>query len=361
MGSWNATCGITQLPITEGARVVLIPLVVKQQDFMARDALNGAACVSNDLIAQPIALPIYGTYDSYGGVDVEKDDRGLALLADMLQELAGKGELLREKSANPKPLKKLSKDFFAEMLEGRLLIGVRNVRKEWLVDLKKTIAEHGDGSGAGFEHYQEQLKVDPATLPDTLQFALGAMLVPRELYDGLCDTVGKHEAYGYFEEKTGTLVNFKGCRRDELAHYASIKPEHRTRVDEALKQFEEGLAAGELTAAQVTMVRAQLPLACVPQALNIQGQFLFYRSAGNAALAASVLTEDVTARTLWVQMMLFSTALTWMRKQWTVQAGGGSSAGLEEGGAALYQVTANFLNKTLADHAGCEAETVSDD
>lgn len=356
MGSWNATCGITQLPITEGARVALFPLVVKQQDFMARDSLNGSACVSNDLIAQPLALPIYGTYDSYGGVDIEDGDCGLQLLTDMLEGLAKRGELLREKSANPVPLTKLSKTFLEELFQGRLLIKVPNVRKQWLVNLKQTIAEHGDGDGKGFEHYQAQLKVDPATMPDSLQFALGAMMVPRELYDELCDTVGKGESFGYFDDKASTMVEFEGCRRDELHHYAGVLPEHRARVVDSLQKFSDGLAAGELTEAQVKMVREQLPLACVPQAVNTQGQYLFYQAAGKAALTASVMSDDVVARTLWVQMMLFSSAMSWMRKQWTVQAGGGSSAGLEEGGAELYQVTANFLNKVLADHAGCDTE-----
>lgn len=41
MGSWNATCGVTQLPITAGDRVVLVPLIVKQPDFLARDNLGG--------------------------------------------------------------------------------------------------------------------------------------------------------------------------------------------------------------------------------------------------------------------------------------------------------------------------------
>jgi len=361
MGSWNATCGITQMPITEGARVVLFPLVIKQQDFMARDALAGSASVGNDLIAQPIALPIYGTYDGVGGVVTETKDLGLGFLGELLQHLAGKGELLREKSAHPTPLKKLPKDFFAEMLQGRLLITVPNIRKQWLVGLKKTIAEHGDGSGAGFEHYQAQLKVDPATMPDTLQFALGAMMVPRELYDGLCSQVGQEDAYGYFDEVANNMVTFKGNRAAELHDFATASPEPRAKVAKALEEFEAGLAAGELTKAQVDMVREMLPVACVPRALKQQAENLFYSRAGKAALMASVMSEDLAARTLWVQFMLFSTAMHTLRKQWTVQAGGGSSYGLDEGGAALYQVTAAFMNKALADFTQSEAETADQD
>lgn len=361
MGSWNATCGITQLPITEGARVVLFPLVIKQQDFMARDALTGSASVGNDLIAQPVALPIYGTYDGGGGVDVEKGDLGLGFLAELLQHLAGKGELLREKSAHPVALKKLPKDFFSELLQGRLLITVPNIRKQWLVDLKKTIAEHGDGSGAGFEHYQAQLKVDPATMPDTLQFALGAMMVPQELYEDLGNSVGQAPAYGYFDEAAGKLVTFKGTRQAELHDFATAKPAQRAKVATALAQFEAGLAAGELTKAQVDMVREMLPIGCVPRALKQQEEILFYSRAGKAALMASAMSDDLAARTLWVQFMLFSTAMHTLRKQWTVQAGGGSSYGLDEGGAALYQVTATFMNKALADFTQSEAETADQD
>lgn len=361
MGSWNATCGITQLPITNGARVVLFPLVVKQQDFMARDALTGSGCTDNNLIAQPLALPIYGTYDGAGGISVEDGDLGLQYLGEMLHELTDRGVVLREKNANPVVLKKLSKDFLDELVRGRLLITVPNVRKQWLENIKMTIAEHGDGSGKGFEHYQAQLAVDPATMPDSNLFALGGMMVPRDLYDDLCAAIGAEGAYGYFDEKKKELVTFAGSRAAELQHFANVTPEHRVRVTEALKQFAAGVASGELTEAQGKMVREQLPLACVTQALETQHHHLFYQRTGKDALTASVLSDDVAARSLWTHMMLFASAMSAMRKQWTVQAGSGNSYGLEEGTAALYQVTANFLNKALADQAACEAETSSDD
>ena len=70
MGSWNATCGVTQLPIKEGDRVVLVPLVVKNHDFLSRSPLSGSGSVDNDLIAQPFTLPLLGAYNGYGGISL---------------------------------------------------------------------------------------------------------------------------------------------------------------------------------------------------------------------------------------------------------------------------------------------------
>ena len=57
MGSWNQTCGITQLHITAGTPVAVVPLVEnKSGDFI----------YSHDLW-RPAPVLFYGEYDGYGG------------------------------------------------------------------------------------------------------------------------------------------------------------------------------------------------------------------------------------------------------------------------------------------------------
>lgn len=65
MGSWNACCGISKLPIQFGDPVV---------DFFIGDVGrfrdSGFICYSNDLWA-PLTIQTYGVYDDYGQIREE--------------------------------------------------------------------------------------------------------------------------------------------------------------------------------------------------------------------------------------------------------------------------------------------------
>lgn len=63
MGSWNGTCGLTQMPIKEGEKVVLFPLLRNKN---ANNGGNGF-CHSNNQYT-PISLPLFGEYDDYGKI-----------------------------------------------------------------------------------------------------------------------------------------------------------------------------------------------------------------------------------------------------------------------------------------------------
>lgn len=63
MGCWNGTCGISQLPIIEGERVILFPLTKN----LRGDNEGGGYCYSDNQY-KPISIPIFGTYDDYGKV-----------------------------------------------------------------------------------------------------------------------------------------------------------------------------------------------------------------------------------------------------------------------------------------------------
>jgi len=61
MGSWSVYCGISQIAITAGRPCVLIPLKKEYNNTY--------------LPYLPATLPIFGTYDDYGGIeDIEKDE-----------------------------------------------------------------------------------------------------------------------------------------------------------------------------------------------------------------------------------------------------------------------------------------------
>lgn len=65
MGSWNETCGITQLPINYGNKVRLFVLVSQGE---ARRTWSGGMSYANE-IWSPIGQPIQGTYNDYGCIE----------------------------------------------------------------------------------------------------------------------------------------------------------------------------------------------------------------------------------------------------------------------------------------------------
>lgn len=68
MGSWNETCGVTQLPILWKDKVRLFILIPS----MSNDQ-SSTTCHPEDRFV-PFALPVLGTYDDYGGIeDVVQD------------------------------------------------------------------------------------------------------------------------------------------------------------------------------------------------------------------------------------------------------------------------------------------------
>ncbi len=77
MGCFNVSCGMSSISMgTDDA--VLIPLIPNR--FKAKDCsieIHGANIVSNDgamAFFKPLTLPIFGTLDSYGGLeDIEED------------------------------------------------------------------------------------------------------------------------------------------------------------------------------------------------------------------------------------------------------------------------------------------------
>lgn len=70
MGSWNGTCGVSQLPIVECDKVALF--LLKKNKYRAID-FNG--CVYSDDLYQPVSTVIFGEYDDYGRVEVSDYDK----------------------------------------------------------------------------------------------------------------------------------------------------------------------------------------------------------------------------------------------------------------------------------------------
>ena len=73
MGSWNETCGITNLPIRSGDRMVAVPLAVWIfYDSIPLPRATSVDCNPTGCYA-PFYLPIKGEYDDYGGLEKIED------------------------------------------------------------------------------------------------------------------------------------------------------------------------------------------------------------------------------------------------------------------------------------------------
>lgn len=345
MGSWNATCGITQLPIISGQRIVAIPLVVKQHDFLARDSLAGSGACDNDLIAQPFALPVFGEYDDYGGIKLDDNQPGVAYLTKAFQALVKAGRLLKHPNGKPVPVKKASDELLDELMRRELLVNVPNQRKAWLKKLHELYASLPLEQQKGMGHYKAQMEVDPATLPDDIPFGLGVMFVPEALYLSLADAVGAEGAYGYYDHDEDVMVAFKGTRRDELSQMATLDGEGKAKLDKMTQMLD--VHGAEFSEEQKALLLSTVSSLALQYAHKTSGRCFFFDDAVSAALSDLVVNDNGAARTLWVDFILFHSAMNAMRKQWTPQAGAGMSSGLYET-HTLYQVANDFMSQTLA-------------
>lgn len=79
MGSWNETCGITQLPIRSGDTVILTFIV----NVGSRNLNHAGFCYINDAWS-PKYLPISGTYDDYGGVEHVEENWNTQFILDSI-------------------------------------------------------------------------------------------------------------------------------------------------------------------------------------------------------------------------------------------------------------------------------------
>lgn len=77
MGCWNQTCGLTQIHIKHGEKVIVVPLASAAQDNL---------CYTTPFWA-PFLVPFYSEYNDYGGGECSSG-MGLELVIDYLKEKA---------------------------------------------------------------------------------------------------------------------------------------------------------------------------------------------------------------------------------------------------------------------------------
>ncbi len=352
MGCWNGTCGLTQLPIREGERIALYPLVIKQLNFENRSSLTGHGATDNDLVAQPLSMPIFGEYDDYGGVKAEKQ-LGVDMLKQTLQQYADDDVLFVSRPARKK-IKKVTEQVLETFYEGGLYLEVPNTTKQWIANLQKTVNETPEGERGGFSHYDRYLKQDLTKLPDSLTYGFGVMMVCEPLFKDVVQAQGALESDGWFDHRAKKLVKYGDTERAELVNRATLSEDSLKKVETARADFakldtpDEGdsiLSASKMVESMVLYSRA----------LHESNTALYATDLPDQLLSQAMLAQDAKYIDLWADNVLFCRAMQSLRKQWVPQTGAGSQAGLYEYGT-LYRAVSKFMATALA-----EAEAEADE
>jgi hypothetical protein len=97
MGCWNETCGITQLPIKSGDPVALVFIV----NVGSRNRNHSGFCYINDEWS-PKFLPIFGTYNDYGGLENIQENWNTAFILDSLKHELVQSRLTQSANLAPR-------------------------------------------------------------------------------------------------------------------------------------------------------------------------------------------------------------------------------------------------------------------
>lgn len=170
MGCWNATCGITNLPICVGDEIVTFLLASADYDYSVE------FCYSTDEYA-PISLPFHGKYNDYGDNDLDFDHPvnrvSLSLLLNGLIKLDVLDISLSNTSAEI--WDKLDYTFLREPIKMKgtyeRIIARMHVHK-WVYDLlsNKTIKNYGDSPTNKEGYYEKSVEIYEGTKVKSAEF-----------------------------------------------------------------------------------------------------------------------------------------------------------------------------------------------
>ena len=169
MGCWNATCGLSQMPIKYNDEVKMVLLI---SGHYHKDISTGSGFCHPDNMFKPLFFPVNGTYNDYGGIDTtENKQEVIDVICKYLSpnEVLDFDKLLEQVSNDKFPevsftlIHKEVYDKFIKLTENEKRFSVKNnLRKhsEEAVDASIEYIEY-------FENYLRQLGIEPAERMDT--------------------------------------------------------------------------------------------------------------------------------------------------------------------------------------------------
>ena len=262
MGCWNQTCSLTNLPITCGDSIVLIPLV-QNHDF----ALPGLTYYANDNY-EIFGMPIFGRYDDYGGItDIVTCQTSINFLKE------------------------------TEMF-------LRNYDKYSDIDVNERVPFDENNLEKFLNDYicEEMLYIKNNTTYDSTERNLNMMMIHRELYHKLIAEIGSLIPY----KQTKTLREFW---RERIVNTLNI-------VKEKQKEWEE---YDDLTFFNKHVLPKEFQKCCYIDLCTVDVTYQYMMKSLYNEFDEGILEE-------FIDMLLFKYVLTRLRKGYLATSGAGSQA-----------------------------------
>lgn len=89
MGCWNATCGVSHLPIEYGDKIATTALIIEP---IKQDYLGGGFSYPFEM-ANPMSIFFFGKYNDYGGVELDLSAVDQQLYSDLVRAIEEDGGL----------------------------------------------------------------------------------------------------------------------------------------------------------------------------------------------------------------------------------------------------------------------------
>ena len=141
MGSWNGTCGMSQLPIHSGDKVKLI--LLKKHPFNQDSMIGNGFCNSDDLF-RPLYIPLEGTYNSYGSIEDIKDPNSQHLMF-LFKKL--------DEDVEYSSLEEIVNDVSTESIEDISFVLIHNDLYYKSIDLVKNKIINWEGNSSTLEEF----------------------------------------------------------------------------------------------------------------------------------------------------------------------------------------------------------------
>lgn len=289
MGSWNGTCGLTQMPIVDGDKVVLFPVMKNKH---ADNGGGGFTYAHNQYSA--ISLPLYGEFDDYGGIENISKNENFVL------------------------------DHFVKLAK----------RKLFTIDEKKLEREKSCFDKTITETPRNVKELVDSFMREPIYKGLGYMLVHASVYQKVVDEMSKRTGYG---EKTTKRETYKKEANEFLNEYEKILSEVPSLEKELAKSREIRKTDPENKEALKVMMKVMAKLEVTYG--NFENHFerngfvqYYSEHTPNSMMKREMLLrlteepregrEELIQQ--YVDLLLFDIAMGYMRKMWTPQCGAGS-------------------------------------
>ena len=315
MGCWNETCAITQMPIQNGDPVVLVFLTKVDQTDQNHDGF----CYSNAIWA-PKFLPVFGSYDDYGGIeDVQENWNTQHIVQQLAEELA----------------------------QVRLTRPSRQVDSDDLHDVDKT--EQLDLSNFCIQDVMEQIHEDRIWVPGVRGLLpMGWCMMHRWVWDHMTrimerdwrDNLTLDQVVQHGETYYEAMLH-------KHAEVRAIEDETKTAMGLLLKYSRRGMVEWDNTFSIMCESPHQLDGYYTRSGVRDYDDVLWQLAEQEIPVQDAQVQEVIH---LLSEYLIFVNNMSVLRKFWSPQTGKGSQISLHKAHLALHELCVNKIKEVMKEH-----------